>query len=124
MNIRALAEQHLGESLEGGFGIEVILTGPDGKQQTVKGQVLYSYKIQSPVTGEDVIVNKPVVILRVSTLNTVPKSSEQWLIQMPVSPLVGAAKEEFLLDKGKAVESEASIGFIKLYPKKVDQTPI
>lgn len=123
MSIRALAEQHLGESIEGGFGIEVILTDKDGKQQTVKGQVLYSRKIQNPTTGEDIIINEPVVILRVSTLDPVPKSGEQWFIQMPVSPVEGAEKENFLMDKSKAVEGGASIGFIRLYPKKADQTP-
>lgn len=124
MNIRALAEQHLGESLEGGYGIEVILTGPDGKQQPVKGQVLYSRKVLNPVTGEDIIINEPVVVLRVSSLDPVPKTAEQWFIQMPVSPVEGAAKENFLMDKGKAVEGGASIGFIRLYPKKADQTSI
>ena len=124
MSIRALAEQHLVESIEGGFGIEVILTDKEGKQQTVKGQVLYSRKVQNPITGEDIIVNEPVIVLRVSTLDPVPKTGEQWFIQMPLTPLEGAPKENFLMDKGKAVEGGASIGFIRLYPKKADQTPI
>lgn len=121
-DLRALAESHLAITLEGGWGIEVDLTGPDGEKQLgLKGQVLYDRTEQNPATGQEVFVNEPVVVLRYSSLNPAPKTNEVWQIRMPVSPEVGAPKGDFVLDKGRAVEGGRSIGFIRLYPKKAKQ---
>ena len=121
-NLRALAESHLAVTLEGAWAIEVDLIGPTGvKQLGLKGQVLYDRTEQNPTTGQPVIVNEPVVVLRHSSLTAVPKSNEKWLIRMPVSPVEGAAKEDFVLDPSRAIEGGRSIGFIRLYPKRVKQ---
>lgn len=121
-NLRELAESHLAITLEGQWSMEVDLIGPDGvKQSGLKAQVLYDRTEENPTTGQEVLVNKPVVTLRVSSLTTVPKSSENWLIRMPVSPVAGAAKEDFVLDPARAIEGGRSIGFIRLYPKRVKQ---
>jgi len=120
-DLRALAESHLGITLEGDFSKEVILTDPDGDIQTVRGQVLYDRTAQNPMTGQDQVLNEPVVTLRISTLTRVPEKRERWLIQMPVSPVVGAPLGDFVLDGGRAAEGGASIGYIRLYPKKAKQ---
>lgn len=121
-NLRALAESHLSVTLEGAWAIEVDLTGPDGKKQLgLKGQVLYDRTEHNPATGQPVIVNEPVVVLRHSSLTVIPKSSETWLVRMPVSPVAGAAKEDFVLDPSRTIEGGRSIGFIRLYPKRVKQ---
>jgi hypothetical protein len=121
-NLRALAERHLAVTLEGQWAIEVDLIGPAGvKQLGLKAQVLYDRTEHNPSTGQPVIVNEPVVVLRYSSLTVVPKTSEKWLISMPVSPDEGAAKEDFVLDPSRAIEGGRSIGFIRLYPKKVRQ---
>ena len=123
VNLRALAEKHLAVTLEGQWAIEVDLIGPDGKKQLgLKAQVLYDRIEQNPSTGQPVIVNEPVVTLRYSSLNPAPASpNEKWMISMPVSPVEGAAKEDFVLDPSRAIEGGRSIGFIRLYPKKVRQ---
>ena len=121
-NLRALAESHLSVTLEGAWAIEVDLIGPDGKKQLgLKAQVLYDRTEQNPSTGQPVFVNEPVVVLRYSSLSPAPKSIEKWLIRMPVSPVEGAEKENFVLDSSRAIEGGRSIGFIRLYPKKVKQ---
>jgi hypothetical protein len=121
-NIRVLVEKHLAVTLEGAWAIEVDLIGPAGvKQLGLKAQVLYDRIEQNPATGQPVIVNEPVVVLRYSSLNPAPQSKEKWLIRMPVSPVEGAAKEDFVLDPSRAIEGGRSIGFIRLYPKKVRQ---
>ena len=121
-NLRALAESHLSVTLEGAWAIEVDLIGPTGmKQLGLKAQVLYDRTEESPATGQPVIVNEPVVVLRHSSLTVVPKTNEKWLVRMPVSPVEGAAKEDFVLDPSRAVEGGRSIGFIRIYPKKVRQ---
>ena len=122
VNLRALAESHLAISLEGAWAIEVDLVGPDGEKQSgLKAQVLYDRTIENPATGQEVVVNEPVVVLRYSSLSPAPQSGEKWSIKMPVSPEAGAPKADFLLDKGRAVEGGRSIGFIRLYPKKAKQ---
>ena len=122
VNLRALAESHLSVTLEGAWAIEVDLTGPTGvKQLGLKAQVLYDRTEENPATGQPVIVNEPVVVLRHSSLTAVPKTNEKWLIRMPVSPVEGAEKEDFVLDPSRAIEGGRSIGFIRIYPKKVRQ---
>ena len=120
--LREVVESHLAVTLEGRWSMEVDLTGPDGVIQAgLKAQILYDRTEQNPTTGQEVIVNQPVVTLRYSSLTAVPKSSENWLVRMPVSPVAGAAKENFVLDPARAVEGGRSIGFIRLYPKRVRQ---
>ena len=122
VNLRALAEKHLAVTLEGQWAIEVDLIGPDGKKQLgLKAQVLYDRIEQNPATGQPVFVNEPVVVLRYSSLDPAPQSKEKWLIRMPVSPVEGAAKEDFALDQSRTIEGGRSIGFIRVYPKRVRQ---
>lgn len=120
-DIRDLAERHLAITLEGPYSKEVILTDPDGIKQTLRAQVLYDKTVQNPMTGQDQVINEPVVVLRRSSMTRVPVSSEKWFVKMPVSPVAGATKEDFVLGGGRAVEGGASIGFIRLYPKKAKQ---
>jgi hypothetical protein len=122
-NLRALAESHLSVTLEGAWAIEVDLIGPDGKKQLgLKAQVLYDRTEQNPATGQPVIVNEPVVVLRYSSLNPAPASpNEKWHISMPVSPVASAEKADFVLDPSRAIEGGRSIGIIRLYPKRVRQ---
>lgn len=121
MDIRDLAERHLAITLEGAYSKEVILTDPDGVKQTLRAQVLYDKVVQNPITGQDQVINEPVVVLRRSSLTRIPKAAERWFVKMPISPVAGAAKEDFVLGGGRAVEGGASIGFIRLYPKKAKQ---
>ena len=130
-NLRAAIEKDLGDSLEGEFKIEVELTAPNGQTQiysknnpTAKlgGQVLYYTHIENPTTGEQIVVNEPVLSLRISSLNIVPKSGETWHIKMPTSPVAGAVKKDFVFTATRAIESGTDIGFIKIYPQRINST--
>lgn len=121
-NLRALVEKHLGTTLEGAWSMEVDLIGPGGAQQLgLKAQVLYDRAEETPTTGQPVFVNEPVVVLRYSSLSPAPQKGEKWLVRMPVSPQVGAAKESFVLDDTRAIGGGRSIGYIKLYPRRIIQ---
>jgi len=120
-DLRALAETHLSITLEGDWSKEVILTDPDGAVQTVRGQILYDKTVMNPVTGQDQVVNEPVVTLRISSLTRVPQKRERWFIKMPDSPVLGAPIRDFVLDGGRAPEGGGAIGYIRLYPKKAKQ---
>jgi hypothetical protein len=128
-NLRAAIENDLAESMEGEWKIDVELTDPDGNVQTMSandptatlgGQVLYFSQPVDPITGEQTIVNMPVVSLRISSLDRVPANGEKWFIRMPISPVAGAEKVSFVFTGTKAKEHGTDIGFIRIYPQKIE----
>lgn len=123
VNLRQLAESDLSVTLEGEWALNITLTGPGGIRQTdVPAQVIYETIEQNASTGEPIIVNKPVVTLRISTLTRVPLDGEKWFVQMPESPLLGAALSSFSFDPNRAIVHGKSIGYMKLYLRKVRQS--
>lgn len=130
INLRAEIEKDLHDSIESEWKMPVEITGPDGITQIYSkndptellgGQVLYFTQSINPETGETIVVNKPVVSLRISSLNRVPQSGEKWFIRMPISPVAGASKENFVFTPTRAIENGYDIGFIRIYPQKIEQ---
>ena len=129
VNIRELAENDLKTTLEGGFGLPVELTPPDGIPITTSvhddsqlmGQVMFDYIRQNPDSGEDIIINNPVVTLRISSLSRVPKSGEVWHVKIPTAPSLTAPLEDFIIDADASIEGGRSIGFIRLYLRRIEQ---
>ncbi len=129
-NLRAAIESDLAESLEGEWKVPVELTSPDGETQIymktsaitlLGGQVLYFSKRENPITGEVEVVNQPVVTLRISSLIRVPKNGEKWFIKMPTSPRRDAELESFVFTATRPVEHGTDIGFIRIYPQRIEQ---
>lgn len=123
VNIRELAEIDLAETLEGEFGLPVILTDPAGAQQTVEGQILYDTVTLDPETGNPVIDANPIVTLRRTSLNPVPQDGEKWFIEIPVTPSRTAVKESFVFSPDRSINTGGSIGYIKLHLQRIEQTP-
>ena len=128
-SLRAKIEADLKHTLEGDFALPVVLIDPDG--QTISqgidgrplcGQVLYDTVKVNPETGEDFIVNNPVVTLRRSSLSRVPLAGEVWLVKIPLNPLHPEELAPFLVDPTRPPEGGRSIGFVKLYLRKADQS--
>ncbi len=122
-NLRELAEADLETTLEDsvmGFGLPIVLIDPDGAEQTVNGQVLYETVIENPETGQEIIVPKPVVTVRRSSLDRIPIAGENWFVKIPSTPAVAAAKENYLLERPP--EGGRSIGYIRLYLMKAEQS--
>ena len=122
-NIRELAETDLAATLEGEFGLPVVLTDPTGVQQTVEGQILYDRVTLDPDTGNPVIDDNPIVTLRRSSLNPVPADGEKWFIEIPVTPSRTAETESFVFTPDRTVNTGGSIGYVKLYLQRIEQTP-
>lgn len=129
-NLRAAIESDLYESLESEWKIPVELTSPDGERQIYSannatellgGQVLYFSRSENPETGEMMIINQPVVTLRISSLERVPQDGETWYIKMPISPVRGAPKISFVFTPTRASEHGTDIGFIRIYPQRIEQ---
>ena len=130
MNLRELVETDLDTTLEGEWGLPVTLISPDGVIQTLKkntttrlaGQVLYDTVQQNPETGEIIMVDNPIVSLRRTSLDRIPQDGEKWVVQIPTTPSTTAALEDFVLSPTKAHGGGGSIGYIKLYLTRVNQS--
>jgi hypothetical protein len=120
-NLRQQAEADLAFTLEGDFSLPVELTDPDGLKQSVTGQVLYDTVVVSPDTGQEVVVNNPVITLRRSSLNRIPGPAENWFVKIPTTPSATAEMSDFVIDTDRPPEGGGSIGFIRLYLKKASQ---
>lgn len=128
-NLRKLIESTLGTSMEGAWGLPVELTGPDGITQTLSandglplvGQVLSSSFDSDPETGATILTDKPVVTLRITSLNRIPLAGEMWFIKMPMNPDPDAAKESFLMSSDRAPFRNRSLGYVKIYCQKATQ---
>jgi len=120
-NLRELAEMDLADTLEDpkNWGLPVVLKDPDGVEQNVNGQILYDTIVENPATGGEMIVHKPVVTVRRSSLSRVPVPGEKWSVQIPITPDPEADKVTYLL--GRPSEDGGSLGFIRLYLIKAEQ---
>jgi len=129
---REIIESDLYETLEGDFGLPVEILDPaTGTWQTksannptedLQGQILYDSIIQDPNTGLDIVVHKPVVSLRRSSLTTVPDATpgENWAVRIPLKPSASAPKVTFRI--GRVTEGGDSIGFVRLYLERIEQS--
>jgi hypothetical protein len=123
MNLRERVEQDLSRTLEGEFALPVILTDPSGvtydksaldATKDLVGQVMYTTTEINPSAGTEVVVDKPVVSIRIRSLTRVPlKGEKNWLVQIPKEPKYDADKKAYHLEL--PTKNGASIGFIRLY---------
>jgi len=128
-NLRELAEEDLAVSLEGDFGLPVILKGPNGFTISTKkgttdplmGQILYDIVRMNPETGEDMEVNEPVITLRRSSLERIPKPGENWFVEIPIEPKVDGEKKSFIISGSRTSDGGGSLGIIRLFLRKVEQ---
>ena len=129
VNLREQAEQDLEQTLEGDWGLPVVLIDPEGvvydksaNDETLPlvGQVLYGKKEFNPDTGTEVYINTPIVTLRVSSLARVPQNGEKWAVKIPTTPSTTADLVTFIFDE-RPLEGGTSIGFIRLYLQKAEQ---
>jgi len=99
LNLQIIGEHILATSLEGPFGVDITLIGPDGKLQEVKGQVVRtSGSVSEDSRGisqggrQSLVSNKSSVVLRESSLDPVPNSEEQWMCVIPEAPVEGSER--------------------------------
>ena len=130
-NLRAEIEKDLAFSIENDWGSVVELTTPEGQTQKfsmndprkkLKAAIRYFTSKEDPVTGGTIIVNQPVVTFRISSLIRIPDDSEKWFIKMPISPVANAPMESFTFTGDRFATHGTDIGFINVYPHRVEQT--
>jgi hypothetical protein len=122
INLRQLVESDLEHSIEKEWAVLVTLIDPDGEiYSDLKAQVLNFTQQENPETGEFIIVNKPVIVLRKTSLTRIPIPGEKWIIQYPAGPEEGAETIDSLYSPTRAPEDGTDIGFIRLYPQDTEQ---
>jgi hypothetical protein len=122
INLRARVERDLERTLEGEFGMPIILIDPaTGTRQNVRGQVLYFSMETDPATGVQIKVEKPSVTVRRSSLTIVPAPGERWGVRIPSSPVEGAALETYVTEIGP--RDGNSLGTLTMYLTKTKQAP-
>lgn len=133
INLREQTELDLYESMEREWKMPVEIIFADGKKQThslnnpselLGGQVLYFSRSENPVTGEPIVVNTPVISLRISSLIKIPEPGEKCFIRCPISPKKDAPWVSFVFTTDKAPEDGTDIGFIRIYPQKIDESEV
>lgn len=130
-DLRATQERDLADCIEGEFGADVTLTDPDGTiyntnasdpTKSLRAKIRYRTISVDPATGEPVVIHKPVVTIRITSLARVPADGENWFITMPVSPVSGAPSESFLFTPDRAIEDGVDMGYIKMYLVDIEQS--
>lgn len=128
LNLRAQAENDLGVTLEGDWGVPVQLMDPDGNVivnnlsgSTLKGQVLFDTVRTNPDTGADMVTSDPIVVLRRSNLSRTPKAGETWHVKIPASSISTTPTEDYIISKDRPPEGGKSLGFIRLYLQRAEQ---
>jgi hypothetical protein len=121
MNLRGMVERDLGVTIEGDYGVPVVMTAPDGTIYSastaatpIMGRLVYDHAEMTP-NGETVIVHNPCLTLRTSTLPRVPKTDEHWMFKVPLNMADQTKLALFFLDAGHPPENGASIGFTRFY---------
>lgn len=122
LNLASLSERNLETTLEK-YGRTVEYTGPDNFEGSSKGRVVMDRRELNPTSGEIVFVEKPVVILRRSTMDRIPQDGEKWVFKMPVDPADDAPLCEFILDSSKALRGGRTAGIIRVPLTFVKQLP-
>jgi hypothetical protein len=118
ISLPALAEADLRDTIEGEFGIPVILIDPAGSRitETVDGRPLTGKVRWSQPTvnadGESVAVAAPVVTLRRSSLAATP--AKGWAVVIPEGPRKDSPSVYYSIDPSSAVDGGRSLGKIRL----------
>jgi hypothetical protein len=125
MNIREhIATEGLKTSIEGNYGLPVILIPPDGIEintntdgDQLKGQVLYDRERMDPDNGDLISIGETKVTLRKTALSQVPVNGETWYCKVPINPAFpDVMTDKYLVEGSRAIVDGRSMGFITLTP--------
>ena len=122
MSLRERIERDLGRTLEGRFSLPINAVDPLGvRTEGIRAQVLYDTVRVNPDTGEDMVVEAPVITVRRSTLPRIPAPGENWYFEIPITPSETADKTPYMMSLVRPPEGGRSIGFIRIYLQEVEQ---
>lgn len=105
------------------FGTNVNLVAPDGvKYENIVCQFLSGRVTESPDSGEDVVVFRPVASFHRSSLTRIPQNGENWFVEAPLDPDKPNDLTALTMDQSKSIEGGRSLGVIRLYLSETRQS--
>ena len=131
MNLRERAVLDIKNQNLKNWALPVELIDPDGNKydtdyesgETLQAvQILYDRRDLDPNTGETVIIHEPVIVIALSSLERIPAAGEKWGIKFPLDPTDPDTLSYYLFTGDRAPEGGNSLGFIRIYPFKVEQS--
>lgn len=133
-NLRALAKTDTRTLNTTDWSLPIKFVAPDGTEydtDAVTGealqsiQVLYDFRQVDPATGEDRLINEPVVVMHRDSLARIPVGGETWHIKFPLDPdptIPESQWGDFVLSPTRAPEGGRSLGIVRLYCQKAVQS--
>ena len=104
-------------------GTTVWLTDPAGIRTRHDDCIFLSGRVsQSPDSGEEMVVFKPVATFPRSSLTRIPLDGENWSLEAPLDPDIPLVTTIMTLDPSKAIEGGRSLGTIRLYLSETKQS--
>jgi hypothetical protein len=104
-------------------GTTVTLTDPDGDQQTYTDCIFLSGRVtESPDSGEEAVIFRPVATFPRSSLSRIPLNGEHWTLEAPLDPELPDVKTVMTMDSCKSIEGGRSLGVIRLYLSETRQS--
>lgn len=109
------------------LGVKVVLISPDGKKQAksaldpeedLKCSVFRETLQHDVRTGQEHVVENPVAVFALASLDRVPKAGEDWLIRIPKS-IFDEELESWMISGPP--ESSKTVGYINLKLREVSQ---
>jgi hypothetical protein len=128
INLPSISEQTLKVTLQGPWGSDVVLIGPDGKKYPHRGQLtIKDHKVGSDSRGiahggrNTMVVYRAVIALRRSQVDPIPNlENEEWACLIPVER---GGEPEQVMYLEQAPDGDQTHGFIIFRLTKVKQIP-
>jgi len=128
MSLRNLACQ-VSKLAHKAFSTPCVLIAPDGtrydtdtESNSLTCQFLSGRVSQSPDSGEEMVVFRPVATFYRGLLTRIPADGEKWSLEAPLDPELPTATTLMAFDGSKAIEGGRSLATIRIYLSQVEQS--
>lgn len=128
MSLRFLAS-NVSKLAHKAFSTPCVLIAPDGVRydtdaegNSLTCQFLSGRVSQSPDSGEEMIVFRPVATFHRGLLTRIPADDEKWSLEAPLDPEIPGTTTLMAFDGSKAIEGGRSLSTIRIYLSQVNQS--
>lgn len=111
------------------FSTPCVLIAPDGVRydtdtegNSLTCQLLSGRVSQSPDSGEEMVVFRPVATFYRGLLPRIPVDGENWSLEAPLDPELPLVTTVMVFDGSKAIEGGRSLATIRIYLSEVVQS--
>jgi hypothetical protein len=111
------------------FSTPCVLIAPDGtrydtdtESNSLTCQLLSGRVSQSPDSGEEMVVFRPVATFYRGLLPRIPQDGEKWSLEAPLDPESPTVTTLMAFDGSKAIEGGRSLATIRIYLSQVAQS--